>query len=88
VAEMATSLFKIVIISSAKIYSKFAVRCVQEHFKSRFLVYLVHGYQRWALGHSANKFRKSQIRKFADLNNLLDLPTFRKCDTLRSQSFL
>jgi hypothetical protein len=24
-----------------------------------------------------------QIRKFADLNNLLDLSTFRKCGTLR-----
>jgi hypothetical protein len=30
---------------------------------------------------SAN--RKSQIRKFADLNNLLDLRTFRKCCTVR-----
>ncbi len=34
-------------------------------------------------GRSANKFRKSQIRKFADLNSLLDLQTFRKCGTLR-----
>ncbi len=42
---------------------------------------------------SAKNFRKSQIRKFADLNNLLHLRTFRKCDTLhpcdlRTQSFL
>ncbi len=44
-------------------------------------------------GRSANKFRKSQIRKFADLNDLLDLRIFRKCDLLwicdlRNQSFL
>ncbi len=30
-------------------------------------------------GQSANKFRKSQNRKCADLNYLLDLRTFRKC---------
>jgi hypothetical protein len=34
-------------------------------------------------GRSANKFRKKKIRKFADLNNLIDLRTFRKCGTLR-----
>jgi hypothetical protein len=34
-------------------------------------------------GRSANNFRKWQIHKLADLNNLLDLPTFRKCDSLR-----
>jgi hypothetical protein len=28
-------------------------------------------------GRSGNKLRKSQNRKFADLNNLLDLRTFR-----------
>jgi hypothetical protein len=28
-------------------------------------------------------FRKSQIRKFAYVNNLIDLWTFHKCDTLR-----
>ena len=44
-------------------------------------------------GRFANKFRKSQIRKFADLNNLLDLWTCSKCGTLRicdlrTQSFL
>jgi hypothetical protein len=44
-------------------------------------------------GRSAKNFSKSQIRKFADLNNLLDLRKFRKCDTsrpcdLRTQSFL
>jgi hypothetical protein len=32
---------------------------------------------------SANKFSKSQIRKFAGLNFLLDLRTFRKCDTIQ-----
>jgi hypothetical protein len=32
-------------------------------------------------GRSANKFSKSQIRKFSDLNNLLDLRTFLKCGT-------
>ncbi len=32
-------------------------------------------------------FRKSQIRKFADLNNLLDLRTFRKCGNLRICDF-
>ncbi len=30
-------------------------------------------------GRYASKFRKSQIRNFADLHNLLDLQTFRKC---------
>ncbi len=30
-----------------------------------------------------NKFRKSQILKFADLNFFLDLRTFRKCGNLR-----
>jgi hypothetical protein len=34
-------------------------------------------------GRSANNYRKSQIRKFVDFNNLLDLRNFRKCDTLR-----
>jgi hypothetical protein len=34
-------------------------------------------------GRSANKFRKSQIRKFAELNYFLDLRTFRECDSLR-----
>ena len=34
-------------------------------------------------GGSENKFRESQIRKFAILNNLLDLRTFRKCDKSR-----
>jgi hypothetical protein len=33
-------------------------------------------------GRSANNFCKSRIRKFADLNNLLDLRTLRKCDFL------
>jgi hypothetical protein len=35
-------------------------------------------------GISANKFRKSQMDKFADLNNLLNWRTFRKCDTLQT----
>jgi hypothetical protein len=35
------------------------------------------------VGRSANKFCRSQIRKFADLKNLSDLLTFRKWDTLR-----
>jgi hypothetical protein len=30
-------------------------------------------------GRSANKFSKLQIRKFADLNNVFNLRTFRKC---------
>ncbi len=34
-------------------------------------------------GRPANKFRKSQIRKFADFKKLLDLQTFRKCVTFR-----
>jgi hypothetical protein len=34
-------------------------------------------------GRSANKFLKSQIRKFADIHNLLDVRTFRKGGTLR-----
>ncbi len=34
-------------------------------------------------GRSANKFCKLQIRKFANLNNLLHLRTFRNCGTLR-----
>jgi hypothetical protein len=34
-------------------------------------------------GWSPHKFRQSQIGKFEDLNNLLDLRTFRKCATLR-----
>jgi hypothetical protein len=34
-------------------------------------------------GGSAIKFRKSQIRKLADLNSCLDLRTFRKCDNFR-----
>jgi hypothetical protein len=40
-------------------------------------------------GRSANKFRKSQIRKFEDLINLLALWSFRKCDNfdLRTKSF-
>jgi hypothetical protein len=33
------------------------------------------------VGRSANNFRKSRIHKFADLNNLQDLRTFRKCDS-------
>jgi hypothetical protein len=33
-------------------------------------------------GRSANKFRKSQIRELADLDNFLDLLTFRQCDPL------
>ncbi len=37
-------------------------------------------YQKWAV-------RKSQIRKFADLNTLLDLRTFRKCCTPWTKSF-
>jgi hypothetical protein len=37
-------------------------------------------------GWSANKFRISQIHKFADLNNVLDLRTFSKCGTLRQYS--
>ncbi len=40
-------------------------------------------YNTYVGGRSANNFRQSQIRKFADSNNLLDLPTFRKCDSLR-----
>jgi hypothetical protein len=32
---------------------------------------------------SANKLRISQIRKYADINNLLDLRTFHKIDTVR-----
>jgi hypothetical protein len=34
-------------------------------------------------GLSANKFLKSQIRKFAELQNFTDLRTFRKCGNLR-----
>ncbi len=34
-------------------------------------------------GRSANKFRKLQMRKFADLHFMLFLRTFRKCDTLQ-----
>jgi hypothetical protein len=34
-------------------------------------------------GGSPQKFRKSQIPKFAHINNLLDMSTFRKCCTLR-----
>ncbi len=48
-------------------------------------------YSLFKVGRSANKFRKLQIRKFANLNNLLDLRTFRIFDTsqicnLRTQS--
>ncbi len=44
-------------------------------------------------GRTANKFRKSRIRKFVDLYNLLDLRAFLKCGTLRicdlqTQSFI
>ncbi len=34
-------------------------------------------------GGSENKFRESRIRKFANLNNLLDLQMIRKCDKSR-----
>ncbi len=34
-------------------------------------------------GRSTNKFHKSQIRKLANLPNLLDLRTFRKCGIFR-----
>jgi hypothetical protein len=34
-------------------------------------------------GRFSNKFRKSQIRKFADSYNLSDVRTFRKCGTLQ-----
>jgi capsid portal protein len=39
-------------------------------------------YTKVGTGQSANLFRKLQIRKFADINNLVDL-RFRKCGTLR-----
>ncbi len=35
-------------------------------------------------GRFGNKFRKAQIRKLADLPNLFDLRTFRKCGNLRN----
>ncbi len=35
------------------------------------------------MGDLQNRFRKSQIRKFADLTNLLALRTFHQCGTLR-----
>jgi hypothetical protein len=38
-------------------------------------------------GWSASKFRKSQIHKFVDINNVLDLRTFSKCGTLRICNF-
>ncbi len=37
-------------------------------------------YQRWAV---ANKIRKLQIRKFANLNNFLDQRTYSRCGNLR-----
>jgi hypothetical protein len=37
----------------------------------------------YCCGRSGNKFRRSQIRKFTEINNSLDLWTFRKCGTLR-----
>ncbi len=39
-------------------------------------------------GRSANKFRKSQIRKFAGLNIFIDLRIFSKCCNLRNTYFL
>jgi hypothetical protein len=39
------------------------------------------------VGGAVNKFSKSQIRKFSDLNNLLNLWTFRKSGALRIFDF-
>jgi hypothetical protein len=44
-------------------------------------------YIKWIGGWSAKKFRKLQMRKFADLHLMLYLRAFRKCDTLQICDF-
>jgi hypothetical protein len=68
-----------------------SLRSLTEHVDHNFSH--IHAYQPPKGRRSANKFRKMQICIFADLNNLLDLRTFRNCCTLRicdfwTQSFL
>jgi hypothetical protein len=47
------------------------------------LLTVLHDISVWGNGGSANKFRKSQLRKISDLQNLLYLRTFHNCGDLR-----